>query len=379
LLLGIVGAGGVFCGANPAYHVDELLHMADIVNPRFVICSKTVVSTIVQMCEKKGIPNNCVFVLDDISVPKHSQDSKSSLAGYGRIEKNNCHATRLVRDLQKYGESPWLTLHDEASTKNSPAALFSTSGTTGLPKLASLSHYALVTQHISLFDTVPYDAVRLACLPFFHIFGAAWALFNPLRYGEPMYIMPRFFLDDYVSNISNYGITETYMAPPMVHELNRCGRPLQELLSTLQYVGVGGAPIDAAALRLFRAHLQPGATVTPVWGMTEFGPAVLFRWDEQDDTGSIGRPLRGYEVKLVDAAGEPILQDNRPGELLVRTAGVMTGYVGVPMDDEDGWFRTGDIAQVSEEKLYVVGRSKEMIKVKGYVFPSFSSGCDQLC
>ncbi|KAK9420106.1 hypothetical protein SUNI508_06634 [Seiridium unicorne] len=366
LILGIVGAGGVFCGTNPAYHVDELVHMANIASPRLIIASKDVVPTVAQMCNIKGISNERIFVLDDISMQPRATGLSTKAKNTTSPVEDTPTGTKLVSDLLDHGESPWHTMPDEETARNTPAIYFPTSGTTGLPKLATLSHYSLITQHQSLYERVPYEVVRLASLPLFHIFGVAWALFSPLRYGEPLYIMARFALDDYISNIHKHAITETYMAPPMVHAINRCGLPLQQLMRTVQYIGIGGAPIDAGAMRKLRAYLQPGATVSQVWGMTEFGPAVLFRWGEHDDTGSIGRLMDGYEKRIVDDSGREILEDNRPGELLIRSKAIMTGYLGIPMCNEDGWFPTGDISQIHQGKLYIVGRSKELIKVKGW-------------
>lgn len=267
--------------------------------------------------------------------------------------------------------------------KHTAAAYYPTSGTTGLPKLAVVSHYNLIIQHLSLHDNqkLPHEVVRLACLPFFHIFGAAWTFIAPIRYGQPLYIMPRFSLGSYAENIDKYAITETYMAPPMVHALNKrvlCEPVFATLLSSLRYVGIGGAPIDIAALRALRSSLDNQATVTQVWGMTEFGPAALFRYGENDDTGSIGRLLPGYEPKIVPV-GTSLLTgteesttegaaatEGAAGDLYIRTSALMDGYRGLPRSsDVCAWFYTGDIAYVANGKLYLVGRSKEMIKVRG--------------
>ncbi|KAK6208076.1 hypothetical protein LQW54_007121 [Pestalotiopsis sp. IQ-011] len=366
LVLAIIGAGGVFCGTNPAYQLDELVHLANIASPRLIIASQDVVSTVVKMCKFKGIPNERIYVFDDLFVQTTPKDCFNEAIDELVSDRNYFASIKLVSDLRNHGIASWQTLPDEEAAKNTPAIYFATSGTTGLPKLASLSHYSLIAQHKSLYASVPYEVVRLACLPLFHIFGVAWALFSPLRYGESLYIMPRFSLKEYITNIHKYAITETYMAPPMVHAVNRCGMDLQELMATIQYIGIGGAPIDAAAMRQMRSYLQPGATVTPVWGMTEFGPAVLFRHGEHDDTGSIGRLMDDYEMKLVDDEGRHVAGDGQPGELLIRSRAIMSGYLGVPMCNEDGWFPTGDIAQVQQDKVYIVGRSKELIKVKGW-------------
>ncbi|KAF7538627.1 hypothetical protein G7054_g2810 [Neopestalotiopsis clavispora] len=366
IVLAIIGAGGVFCGTNPAYQLDELVHLANIASPRLIIAAQDVLTTVVKMCKFKGIENERIYVLDDLFLQSTTKDSFTSAIDELVSDREYYASIKLVSDLRNHGIASWQTLPDEEAAKNTPAIYFATSGTTGLPKLASLSHYALIAQHQSLYASVPYEVTRLASLPLFHIFGVAWALLSPLRYGESLYIMARFNLNQYVSNIHKYNITETYMAPPMVHAVNRCGLPLQALMATVRYIGIGGAPIDAAAMRQMRSYLDPTATVTPVWGMTEFGPAVLFRHGELDDTGSIGRLMDDYEMKLVDDDGKHVTEDGQPGELLIRSRAIMTGYLGIPMCNEDGWFPTGDIAQVQEEKIYIVGRSKELIKVKGW-------------
>lgn len=89
------------------------------------------------------------------------------------------------------------------------------------------------------------------------------------------------------------------MAPPMIHAINSSHLPLDNLLSSLRYVGVGGALIDGGAMNRLRSHLRPEAKPTQAWGMTEIGSATLFRWAETDDVSSIGRWLPGYEASTL--------------------------------------------------------------------------------
>ncbi|KAH8901305.1 acetyl-CoA synthetase-like protein [Thozetella sp. PMI_491] len=366
LLLGIIGAGGVCCGVNPAFQLHELSHIAQLANPKYIIANENAIPLILQVCKAAQLPRHHVLVLDELSNPLDTYAADSSnRVGFG-VKGSAPDLVGRVSDLLNSGKSDWCTLRDEAAMKGTPAIYYPTSGTTGLPKLAVQSHYSLIFQHLCLYESTPYTPVRLACLPFFHIFGASWAIFTPLRYGQKTYIMPRFSLDSYVDYIREYSITETYMAPPMVHALNRCTLPLQQTLSTLRYVGIGGAPIDATALRKLRSHLHSEANVTQVWGMTEFGVGALFRWTEQDDTGSIGRLLPGYEMKLVNDTGRVITEEDRPGEILIRTGGLMSGYLKMDGAGDAAWLPTGDLARVRDGKIYVVGRLKEIIKVKGW-------------
>ncbi|KAG8157415.1 hypothetical protein KVR01_012799 [Diaporthe batatas] len=377
LFLATIGAGGVVCGANPAYHFLELDHLVRQSKPRFLITANNSLPTVLDVCRGNLITQDCVFLVDASQRLPTDADLDRTKAD-GVVPRNSERTSvRLLNDLLVQGKSRWVTFSDEIAMKGTPAAYYTTSGTTGLPKLAVVSHYNLIIQHLSLHDkqTLPHAVVRLACLPFFHIFGAAWTFIAPIRYGQPVYIMPRFSMRDYAENIDKYAITETYMAPPMIHTLNKRASlepGFATLLSSLRYVGIGGAPIDVAALRALRSNLDPLATVTQVWGMTEFGPATLFRYGENDDTGSVGRLLPGYAPKIVPVGTSVSTDTEAPlhegaGDLYIHTSALMDGYRGIPMSrDARAWFYTGDIAYVANGKLYLVGRSKEMIKVRGW-------------
>lgn len=244
--------------------------------------------------------------------------------------------------------------------------MYSTSGTSGLPKAAVLSHYALVCQHLSIEPAPAYEVRRLMTLPFFHIFAALFVHVLPVRSGQPLYVLPKFKLQQYVESICKFGITDTLMAPPMVHALNNSTLPLSEMLRTVRYIGVGGAPIDARAMQQLQDKLHPAATLSQVWGMTEIGAAMLHQYPHKGHLGSIGRPLPGYEMRLVDAFGGLITADHEPGDLQVRYAGMMTGYKNQAPIPQGSWYSTGDIMSRIDGRYYVVGRSKELIKVNGF-------------
>ena len=100
--------------------------------------------------------------------------------------------------------------------------------------------------------------------------------------------------------------------------------------------------------------------------MTEVGIAFQTRYGKRDNPASIGRLLSNYEVKLLDGSGKRITTDSTPGELYVRGPGLLNDYKGIPgAREEEGWFRTGDIVSVREGDYYLLGRSKELIKVRG--------------
>ena len=273
---------------------------------------------------------------------------------------------RSLCDLLEHGESDWIRFQDEDFAKNAPAAIYSTSGTSGLPKAAILSHYSLVCHHLSAAPNPPYQIRRLLTLPFFHIFAAIFTHILPVRHGQSLYILPRFHLDQYVDCIEQFEITDTLMAPPMVHALNRSSRSIRSLLQTIRYIGVGGAPIDAAAMQELQDTLHPAATLSQVWGATEIGAATLHHYPEQGNLGSIGRPLPGFEMRLLNTLGEIIQEDYVSGELQVRYPGTMTGYKDQIPFEPGSWYSTGDIMSRIDGRYVVVGRSKELIKVNGF-------------
>ena len=98
----------------------------------------------------------------------------------------------------------------------------------------------------------------------------------------------------------------------------------------------------------------------------EVGVTFQTRWGQQGDPGSIGRCIAGYEARLVQPDGKTVQGDNCSGELYVRGPGLLTAYKGrTDALEPHGWFRTGDIAYVKQGQYYIVGRTKELIKVRG--------------
>ena len=128
----------------------------------------------------------------------------------------------------------------------------------------------------------------------------------------------------------------------------------------------GAAPLGKGPQSRFQALLAPDAPFCQVWGMTETTSiATMFPWPENDDTGSIGRPLCNLDTKLVDDDGNDISQPNTRGELCIRGPTVTLGYFENPEAnerdfDEAGFFHTGDIAFVDEKTnlWYIVDRKK---------------------
>lgn len=326
--------------------------------------TETTLPTILEACNHYPNATRKIFVVDFERLPGILESIEFPQTDLS--ESHNETTVRPFEDLLLHGEQDWRAFSQRVET-HSPAIYFPTSGTTGLPKLAMVSHSNLIAHHSILHEDMPYDVKRLISLPMFHLFATSYVFIQPLRYGHKTYIQKRFQLEDYLRNLCKYQITETYMPPPMMVAVINAKAEAQNLMQSVRHIGTGAAPISADTINQMRAVLAPGATVSCMWGMTELGIVSSFRYGEHDNTGSVGKLMRGVEARLADAEGRIVNRDDTPGELQVRCPGIMLGYRKVAMTNEDKkWFRTGDIGIFRNGKLYCVGRTKELIKVKGW-------------
>jgi len=277
------------------------------------------------------------------------------------------------------GGIPFSTLRATAPTPTAPvsasdvALLPTSSGTTGLPKSVELTHRNLVA---SLGQTwtahrVTEDDAVIAALPLFHIYGLQITLNLPLLAGATVVILPRFELKAFLRAVQDHGITRAEVVPPMVLGLVTAPVVSDYDLSTLRLITSAAAPLGADLARACARRL--GCRVKQAYGMTEVSGGTHFAPDTGPDRpDSVGFALPGVECRIVDPGTGTDLRPGEPGELLVRTAGTMRGYLGHPEAtaatiDADGWTHTGDIVTVDEDGwFYVTDRVKELIKYKGF-------------
>lgn len=181
--------------------------------------------------------------------------------------------------------------------------------------------------------------------------------------------MPRFKLDDFLTAVHNFFITDVAVVPSIISALLGLPMTRSYLLQSLQYVLCAGAPLSAEAQAKLCSLLSPSAVVSQCWGMTEAGWLSTFDPSEKDTTGSVGRLLMDVELKLINDTGCIVTGEGMQGEAYVRSPAMFQGYVGdfssTPFDLE-GFYRTGDIVHVQDGKIYILGRKKEIVKVKGW-------------
>jgi len=248
-----------------------------------------------------------------------------------------------------------------------------TSGTSGLPKGAMLTHKNLRTNieqmRASPIAVSPEDVV-LCVLPLFHIFGLNVVLNLSVSVGAKIVLMERFDPKASVEAISKEAVTVIAGAPP-VYVAWLDSPP--ESFANVRIAISGAAPLSKDVLEQFRERF--GVTIWEGYGLTETSPALTFTGiGGVAKPGSIGRPLDGVELRLIDQDGDDV-EDGDPGEIVVRGPNVFGGYWNNPEHTEqafvDGWFRTGDVGVADDDgDLYIVDRRKDLIIVSGFnVYP----------
>jgi long-chain acyl-CoA synthetase len=249
-----------------------------------------------------------------------------------------------------------------------------TSGTTGTPKGAQLTHGNLrnATQiSVDLVDT-DENAVIFGALPLFHVFGLTCGLNSAVRGGACLTLLPRFDAEKALQIIERDGVTVFIGVPTMYAALlHHAG---EADTSTLQYCVSGGAAMPVEIMRAFEEKF--GAKILEGYGLSETTAIASFNQpDRERKPGSIGTPVPGMEMRLIDDDGNDV-PEGEVGEIAIRGVAVMSGYHNredATRDaiSEDGWFRTGDMAKVDEDGYYwIVDRKKEMIIRGGFnVYP----------
>jgi long-chain acyl-CoA synthetase len=283
---------------------------------------------------------------------------------------DDAELSRLTVDLPEFG--------DVAERADSDTAVvLHTSGTTGTPKGAELTHGSLgsnqeviVRRLLKLTD----EDVVLACLPLFHVFGMTCAMNAAIAAGAGLSLMARFDPAKAIERIGRDRVTVLEAVPTMYSALLSVADQFSPAATApLRTCVSGGAALPVAVLNDFEKTFD--AIILEGYGLSETSPAVTFNHpDAQRRPGSIGTPIEGVQVRLVDADGNEV-ETGTPGEIQIKGPNVMKGYWNLSdATDEaikDGWFSTGDIAVADKDGYYyVVDRKKDLIIRGGYnVYP----------
>jgi acyl-CoA synthetase (AMP-forming)/AMP-acid ligase II len=245
------------------------------------------------------------------------------------------------------------------------------SGTTGLPKGVMLSHRNLVVnvdQALALRSVEPGE-VTVAFLPFFHIYGMTVMMNLFLTAGASLVTLPRFDLEAFLRHIQTYRVRQIYIAPPVAVALAKHPMVDQYDLSSVKQFFSGAAPLGGDVAEAVAARLK--CEMVQGYGMTEMSPISHASSWSLARAGSVGPSAPNTLCRIVDPETGADLGPGKPGELWVKGPQVMLGYLNRPDATaamiEDGWLKTGDLAEVDEDGFFFIrDRLKELIKVKGF-------------
>jgi long-chain acyl-CoA synthetase len=272
-----------------------------------------------------------------------------------------------------------------ATTTNTPdpvavgdddtAIILFTSGTTGHPKGAMLTHKNLYSNARDIGEYLKFteeDRV-IATLPVFHVFALSVVVNAPLLKGATILLVPRFSPADVFETAKAHAATVFAGVPTMFNFLLQSAGDDISAFSNLRLAISGGASLPVSLLYSFEEKFN--VRVSEGYGLSEASPVTCFNpIDKERKAGSIGQSIVNVENKVVNELGEEV-PVGEVGELIVRGPNVMKGYYNLPEETaaaiRDGWLYTGDLARKDEEDyFYIVDRKKDMIIVGGYnVYP----------
>ncbi|CAA9319932.1 MAG: Long-chain-fatty-acid--CoA ligase [uncultured Nocardioidaceae bacterium] len=261
------------------------------------------------------------------------------------------------------------------------AVILYTSGTTGQPKGAELSHTNLVLNALTsnrMFGVHPGGDRHLVTLPLFHSFGSTVQMNAGFASASTLVLLPRFDAGQALALLEKEDITFFAGVPTMYWGLLGAltdDVDVARIASTLRIACAGGASLPVEILREFESRFS--VAVLEGYGLSETSPVATFnQLDRPAKPGSIGYPIWGVEVRLIDPEWNDL--DAGPdavGEIAIRGHNVMKGYYNRPEATaevmRDGWFRSGDLARRDEDGYYyIVDRAKDMIIRGGFnVYP----------
>ncbi|KQV71429.1 hypothetical protein ASC64_05225 [Nocardioides sp. Root122] len=255
------------------------------------------------------------------------------------------------------------------------AAILYTSGTSGRPRGAMLSHRALLANIEQVAAVEPPmmhgDDVVLGVLPLFHVYGLNAVLGGVLRHRARLLLVEQFEAQAVLDLIDDEACSVVPIAPPVfTHWLP--DEHLRERLGPVRLVLSGSAPLEPEVIEQFTSIT--GIPVHQGYGLTEASPVVTSTLCSRDDhPGSVGAALPGIEIRLVDETWHQV-EGEDPGEIQIRGANLFSGYWpdGADGPDAEGWYATGDVGLLDASgDLFLVDRVKELVIVSGFnVYPT---------
>ncbi len=348
-------AGGVVAAFNPTYPVREMIFQAEIAKPKFIIGSRKNLEKIKELCTEHQF--------DKIFLSRETEDFKID------VHKK----TSYVKSELDNKDEVFLPFIDPEQM----AILQFSGGTTGIPKAAIGLHRNVVANVIQfsswLSPLLTDEEVFLTAIPLFHVYGMVIGLNVGLNVGATIILIEDAKdISGVVDIISRYKVSILPGVPTLFNAINGLFPNVTKVpqLSTLKVCISGSAPLPIQIKNQFEAI--SGSKLVEGYGLSEAPTATHCNPIERGNRDfSIGLPLPDVDCRILNIESGKISTDpGIKGELLIRGPQVMQGYFGKDNETktalEWGWLHTGDIAYMDEDGFfYIVGRSKELIKVGG--------------
>jgi long-chain acyl-CoA synthetase len=358
-LYGALRLGVTVIPINPIYTADEIGYILKNGDVKAVVALDVAIPLAEKMHTLLPLVENYIYCETGAAL-----DNLESLSIYSKLKSFT--SILALGDLNFQGPE----LQDD-----DVAIILYTSGTTGKPKGAMLTHKNLYSNAKDSGDylKINSDDRVITTLPMFHVFCLTVVLNAPLVCGATILIVPRFSPKEIFHIAKEYKATVFAGVPTMYNFLYQFSEGNPEDLQTLRLCISGGAAMPVALLKNFEQKFN--VFVSEGYGLSEASPVTCFNpMDKPRKPGSIGTSILNVENKVVDELGEEV-PVGHVGELIVRGPNVMKGYYKMPEETaaalKDGWLYTGDMARVDDEGyFYIVDRKKDLIIVGGYnVYP----------
>jgi len=352
--LGVLRAQAIAVPVNPRATAHEMARLLADCSARMIVTDGSTVSTVREAAALLGADSSPVA--DKVRVVVVGTTLRPGERSYDHLRADTARPVPPLTDRERV------------------AVLLYTSGTSGLPRAAMLTHRALAANIAQVAGVRPPmihgDDVVLGVLPLFHVYGLNAVLGCVIQQRAKLVLTDHFDPQGTLDLIDDEACSVVPVAPPVFahwRDVDLAGRlgPVRLMLS-------GSAPLEADVVAEFTE--RTGVPVHQGYGLTEAAPVVTSTLcsAEQPTLGSVGAALAGIDLRLVDESGAVVVTED-PGEIQVRGANLFSGYWpdGADAPSADGWWSTGDVGYLDERgDVFLVDRVKELIIVSGFnVYP----------
>ncbi|KAL8688569.1 MAG: hypothetical protein Q9224_004850 [Gallowayella concinna] len=366
IYLAIIATGRIFSGANPVYTAAALIERAELAyqlqdtGAQLLLAYPTLLDTACDAATRAALSRHRILLFSEKETAP-----VNGIPDWHTILGSNAEAERYQ----------WISMEKDEATRTIAVINYS-SGTTGLPKGVCISHYNLIANVAQIVAINKADQSLdmfserwIGFLPLYHAYGQMYTCLVAPKLGIPVYLMKKFDFGDMLWTVETHKITKLHIAPPVMVLLGKRPETSKYNLKSLRDITCGAAPLSGElqheVSRKLKIPIQQG------WGMTEAtcgGVSTLATG--HTPIGSVGVLHPNLQGRLVADDGQEV-PEGQPGELWLSGPTVSLGYwkndkATRDTITHDGWLKTGDVAVLRDDRLYMVDRKKELIKVKGF-------------